>query len=84
MSSLYSTSLLAIVRLIVVKKKSNKCWFETFNTSFIPTNIILTIWLVAITFSTPPLVGFGDYDQSMVGVRYNSIQLTQNKYIILF
>ena len=73
MSSLYSTALLAIVRLIVVKKKSNS-WFKAFDTSLVPTNLILAIWLVAITFSTPPLVGFGNYDQSMVGVRYNSVQ----------
>ena len=73
MSSLYSTALLAIVRLIVVKKNSNS-WFKAFDTSLVPTNLILAIWLVAITFSTPPLVGFGNYDQSMVGVRYNSVQ----------
>ena len=71
MCSLYSTAMLALVRLIVVKKNKYNYWFETCDTSYVPTNLILAIWFVAITFSTPPLVGFGQYDQSMVGVRYN-------------
>ena len=72
MSSVYSTSVLAIVRLIAIKKIDNS-WFEACETSLRPAFLILTIWLLSITFSVPPLVGFGQYDQSMLGVRYLSL-----------
>lgn len=82
MASLYSTAVLAIVKLIAIKKKDNY-WFEPFLFSFGPTNLILTTWLVAFTFSIPPLVGFGKYDQSMVGVRYKSTQKYRTKTKLL-
>jgi hypothetical protein len=66
MASLYASLSLALVRLIIIKFNDNT-WLEV--NSFKSKIPMLIIWPLTLTFSIPPLIGFGYYDQSMVGVR---------------
>ena len=68
MASLYASLSLTVVRLIIIKFNDNS-WLEadSFKSKI---SLLMIIWPITLTFSIPPLVGIGYYDQSMVGVRY--------------
>ena len=69
MASLFATLSFAIVRFLIVMKKDN-IWLETSKLSTLGKCKIQLIWLVALSFSLPPLFGFGRYENEMIGVRY--------------
>ena len=70
MASLYLTVILSVIRLIIIKKRDDswlkRCSFSHRKDFF----SMMIIWVFTFTFSLPPLLGIGRYDQSMVGVRY--------------
>ena len=68
MASLYTTVVLSIVRLHIINGK-DRSWLEHTSLSLRNTRYILFIWILALTFAAPPLIGIGIYDQSMVGAR---------------
>ena len=70
MASLYLTVILSVIRLIIIKKKDDS-WLKRCSFSHRKDVLSITIiWVFTFTFSLPPLLGIGRYDQSMVGVRY--------------
>ena len=68
LASLCSTSALAVVRMIVIKKGDNS-WLETSNLSFKSTRSLQVIWPIAIVFGALPLLGFGRFSQDMTNIR---------------
>ena len=68
MASLYSTVSFAIVRLIIVKT-SPTLWLDPSTFSLKATRALQLIWLFVLTFSFPPLFGYGRYDNEMLGIR---------------
>ena len=68
MSSLFSTVIISVMRLAIIMKNDHP-WLK--DTKFLPKSamVVLAVWLLAFTFSIPPLLGIGGYDQSFVGVR---------------
>ena len=68
MSSLFSTVIISVMRLTIIMKNDHP-WLK--DTNFLPKSamVVLAVWLLAFTFSIPPLLGIGGYDQSFVGVR---------------
>ena len=69
MASLFATLSFAIVRFLILMKKDN-IWLETSKLSTLGKCKIQLTWLVALSFSLPPLFGFGRYENEMIGVRY--------------
>ena len=68
MASLYSTVSFAIVRLIIVKTKPT-LWLGPSTVSLEATRALQLICLFVLTFSIPPLIGYGRYDNEMFGIR---------------
>ena len=69
LASLYSTSALAVVRMIVIKNSDNS-WLERTSISFKSTRYLQMIWAYVIAMSITPLLGFGRYGQDMVNIRF--------------
>ena len=70
MASLYLTVILSVIRLIIIKKRDDS-WLKRCSFSHRKDLLsMMIIWVFTFTFSLPPLLGIGRYDQSMVGVRY--------------
>ena len=68
MVSLYSTVILAIVRLIVVMTDDNS-WLRPSGYSLRSTWTISLALMLALIVGLSPLIGFGRYDVDMVGIR---------------
>ena len=68
MASLLSTVTFSVVRLIIMKSKTN-AWVGRCEFSFKNTVALQLIWFLALTFSVPPLFYFGRYGKNMVGIR---------------
>merc|ERR1711997_1354608 len=66
-SSLFSTVIISVMRLTIIMKNDHP-WLK--DTKFFPktARVVLSVWLLAFTFSIPPLLGIGGYDQSFVGI----------------
>ena len=68
MASLLSTVTFSVVRLMIMKSKTNN-WVGRCEFSFKNTKALQLIWFLALTFSVPPLFYFGRYGKKMVGIR---------------
>ena len=69
MSSLFSTLTLSVLRLIIIKGKSN-AWLQSCEFTWKETRVLPIIWQFSLSFALPPFLGFGRYGKDIVGVRY--------------
>ena len=69
MSSLFSTLTLSVLRLIIIKGKSN-AWLQSCEFTWKETRVLQMIWLFSLSFALPPFLGFGRYGKDIIGVRY--------------
>ena len=83
MASLYCTVTLSIIRLFIIKNGDN-FWLEGSRLSCKIFVLILMIWTMAMAIAIPPAMGFGKIGQDMVGIRYDSLELKWNNYIMIF
>ena len=68
MSALCGTVLISVIRLMIMKR-GDRFWFQPSCPSVKGAFCSIMSFLLAMSFSVPPLVGYGKFDQSMVGVR---------------
>ena len=69
MASLFGTVSFAVARLLIMRKKDN-LWLETEKLSPMSILQLQLSWLLALSFSVPPLFGYGRYSKDMIGIRY--------------
>ena len=68
MSALVGTVIISVIRLSIIKR-GHSFWFETSCPSLKGLFCSVLSFILAMSFSVPPLMGYGKFDQSMVGVR---------------
>ena len=66
---MFGTIAYAIVRLILLIKTEKDFWLAP--SKFKPKTItfVKMMWLFSITFSIPPLFGYGRFSKEMVGIK---------------
>ena len=69
MASLFGTVSFAVARLLIMRKKDH-LWLETEKLSPMSILQLQLSWLLALSFSVPPLFGYGRYSKDMIGIRY--------------
>ena len=56
---------------MIVIKSSDNSWLERTSISFKSTRYLQMIWAYVIAMSITPLLGFGQYGQDMVNIRFD-------------
>jgi len=68
MASMFGTVAFAIIRLAIIKGKHDT-WLAPTKFENKTTRVVLAMWLFSLTFSLPPLLGYGRFSKEMVGVK---------------
>ena len=69
MTSMFGTVAFAIIRLVLLIKTQQDFWLAPTKFKLKTITLVKMMWIFSLSFSIPPLFGYGRFSKEMVGIK---------------